>query len=65
MAYLDWDRAEQERVDELVIAEEGENLFRNRKRGMGDIWKRVERDNAEQEALYAGKKPEECIVVKS
>ncbi|OHW96500.1 transposase-like protein [Colletotrichum incanum] len=54
MACPDWDRAEQERVDELVIAEEGENLFRTRKRGMGDIWKRVERDNMEQEALYAG-----------
>ncbi|KAK0367561.1 mule transposase domain protein [Colletotrichum limetticola] len=32
---------------------------------MGDIWERVERDNAEQEALYAEKQPEECIVVKS
>ncbi|KAK1837453.1 hypothetical protein CCHR01_19925 [Colletotrichum chrysophilum] len=65
MAYLDWDRAEQERVDELVVAEEGDNPFRNSKRGMGDIWKRVERDNAEQEALYSGSQPAECIVVKS
>lgn len=47
MAYLDWDRAEEVRVDELVIAEEGENPFRNSRRGMGDIWERVERDNAE------------------
>ncbi|CCF38639.1 hypothetical protein CH063_09681 [Colletotrichum higginsianum] len=63
MAYLDWDKAEQERVDELAVAEEGDNPFLNSRRGMGDIWKRAERDNAEQEALYAEGQPGECIMV--
>lgn len=43
LAYLDWERAEQERVEELLVAEAGESPFRNKRRGMGSIWRRVER----------------------
>ncbi|KAL0931302.1 mule transposase domain protein [Colletotrichum truncatum] len=47
MAYLDWDRAEYKRVDELIIAEDGQNPFKNSERGMSEVWKRVEQDKAE------------------
>lgn len=66
MAYLDWNRAEQERVDQLVAVEAGENPFRNKRRGMGDIWRRVEKDIEEQTAVYSAEgRVGECIVVGS
>ncbi|EXK24628.1 hypothetical protein FOMG_18651 [Fusarium oxysporum f. sp. melonis 26406] len=66
MAYLDWDKAEADRI-EAQVAEETENgrLFTSR-RGMGELWKIAQRDIDEQEALYAAREQEEsCIVVQS
>jgi len=51
MAYLDWSKQEDDRIEERVaipMAVEGGN----RRRGMRDIWNDVDQDIAEQEALY-------------
>ncbi|RKK65642.1 hypothetical protein BFJ69_g16107 [Fusarium oxysporum] len=64
MAYLDWDKAETDRI-EARVAEETENgrLFASR-RGMGELWEMAQRDIDEQEALYSAAEQEEsCIVV--
>src|SRR6478736_7661512 len=64
MAYLDWDKAETDRI-EARVAEETENgrLFASR-RGMGELWEMTQRDIDEQEALYSATEQEEsCIVV--
>ncbi|KAG6978105.1 hypothetical protein FocnCong_v016258 [Fusarium oxysporum f. sp. conglutinans] len=64
MAYLDWDKAETDRI-EARVAEETENgrLFTSR-RGMGELWEMAQRDIDEQEALYSAAEQEEsCIVV--
>ncbi|KAL0929521.1 mule transposase domain protein [Colletotrichum truncatum] len=37
MTYLDWNRAEHERVGELIIAEDGQNPFKNSKRYMSEV----------------------------
>ncbi|EXA30029.1 hypothetical protein FOVG_18536 [Fusarium oxysporum f. sp. pisi HDV247] len=59
MAYLDWDKAEADRI-EAQVPEETENgrLFTSR-RGMGELWKIAQRDIDEQEALYAATEQEE------
>ncbi|KAJ0132990.1 hypothetical protein HZ326_23927 [Fusarium oxysporum f. sp. albedinis] len=64
MAYLDWDKAEADRI-EAQVAEETENgrLLTSR-RGMGELWEMAQRDIDEQEALYSAAEQEEsCIVV--
>ncbi|KAJ0129112.1 hypothetical protein HZ326_27783 [Fusarium oxysporum f. sp. albedinis] len=64
MAYLNWDKAETDRI-EARVAEETENgrLFTSR-RGMGELWEMAQRDIDEQEALYSAAEQEEsCIVV--
>ncbi|EXM14128.1 hypothetical protein FOTG_17456 [Fusarium oxysporum f. sp. vasinfectum 25433] len=64
MAYLDWDKAETNRI-EARVAEETENgrLFTSR-RGMGELWEMAQRDIDEQKALYSAAEQEEsCIVV--
>jgi len=53
MAYLDWSNAEDQRIEDLVEAEMPDNPFATRRRGMRDIWERVERDIEEQGALYS------------
>ncbi|KAK4069807.1 hypothetical protein Purlil1_13645 [Purpureocillium lilacinum] len=53
MAYLDWSRAEDERVEAQVAREMGDNPLANTRRGMKEIWRRVEEDCREQEALHA------------
>jgi hypothetical protein len=64
MAYLDWDKAEDERIEALVQAEIGDNPFGGKRRGVGDIWERVGRDIREQEALYSAQwNEEQCIIV--
>jgi len=52
MAYLDWDKSENDRVEAQVAAETEGNPFSSR-RGMGEIWRAAERDLEEQEALYS------------
>jgi hypothetical protein len=64
MAYLDWDQAENERIEARVAEEMGNNPLANRRRGMKEIWKSVEQDILEQEALYSNdNQAEDCIVV--
>ena len=41
MAYLDWDKAENERIKALYA----ENLLDLGRKGVGDIWRRIEDDN--------------------
>ena len=61
MAYLDWSKAEDARIDAQVAEELGDNPFGNYRRGVDEIWRRAERDTEEQEVLYAAE--ESCIVV--
>jgi len=59
MAYIDWSNAEDERIEVQVVAEIGDNPFGSNRRGVDNLWRRVERDIAEQEALYSGETEEE------
>jgi hypothetical protein len=63
MAYLDWDKAETDRI-EARVPEETENgrLF-TRRRGMGELWEMAQRDIDEQEALYSAAEQEESYIV--
>ena len=54
MAYLDWDRAEDDRVEAMVAAELEGSPFSGR-RGMHDIWEAAAADSEAQEALYSVK----------
>lgn len=52
IAYLDWSKAEDNRV-EAAIAQEAENgLFSNR-RGVREIWAAIEQDTKEQQFLFS------------
>ncbi|KAF6527447.1 hypothetical protein HZS61_010491 [Fusarium oxysporum f. sp. conglutinans] len=65
MAYLDWSKAEDERIEAQVVKEMGKNPLANKRRGMTEIWRKAEMDSIEQETLYAAEdKAELCIVVK-
>jgi hypothetical protein len=44
MAYLDWNNAEDARVDEVVRNEMEANGFGTRTRGLGHVWTLVDRD---------------------
>ena len=52
MAYIDWDKAEEIRVEQRV-AEDMAIEPVPRRRGMQALWAAAERDVEEQEALYA------------
>jgi len=52
-AYLDWNEVEDKWVQAVVDAEAGDNPLGNRRRGMGDIWRRATRDIKEQQAYLA------------
>ncbi|KAJ3455461.1 hypothetical protein MRS44_016943 [Fusarium solani] len=47
MAYLDWSKAEDERMEAQVAKEMGDNPLTNKRRGVKEIWKSVERDSKE------------------
>jgi hypothetical protein len=65
VAYLDWSKAEDERIEAQVVKEIGKNPLANKRRGMTEIWRKAEMDSIEQETLYAAEdKAELCIVVK-
>ncbi|OAA37033.1 hypothetical protein NOR_07309 [Metarhizium rileyi] len=65
MAYLDWSNQEDERIEAQVAREMGDHPLANNRRGMKEIWKRVEIDSNEQQALHsANSATEDCIVVK-
>jgi hypothetical protein len=66
MAYLDWTKAEDERIESQVAEEMGDNPLANRRRGVKEIWERIETDSREQEALHsASRKTDDCIIVGS
>lgn len=52
MAYLYWSKAEDDRIEALVAQEREHEPFDTGRRGVGDIWRRIERDAEEQQALY-------------
>jgi hypothetical protein len=52
MAYLDWSKAEDDRVEAQVAAEMESNPFSSR-RGMRNIWEAAENDGKEQQELYS------------
>ena len=66
MAYLDWSRKEDDRVESKVAAEMREDHATGKRRGMKHIWESIERDIEGQEALHlrggAGE-TEDCIIV--
>ncbi|PWI63923.1 hypothetical protein PCL_03006 [Purpureocillium lilacinum] len=66
MAYLDWSKAEDERVEAQVAEEMGDNPLANARRGVKETWQRIERDSREQEALYSvADSTDSCIFVKT
>ncbi|KAH7461505.1 hypothetical protein FOMA001_g18980 [Fusarium oxysporum f. sp. matthiolae] len=52
MAYLDWDKSENDRLDVKVADEIVVAPFSSR-RGPGEIWRACEEDSKEQQALYS------------
>ena len=56
MSYLDWDKAENERVEQNVGIEMAEQPFSGR-RGMREIWDAAERDLEVQEGWYGNGNP--------
>ena len=52
MAYLDWSKEEDKRVQVLVAQQMGSNPLANTRRGVKEIWRSVEQDSREQEALH-------------
>ena len=56
MSYLDWDRAENERVEKNVAIEMAQQPFSAR-RGMREIWDAAERDLEVQGRLYGDGNP--------
>ena len=63
MAYLDWDKSENDRIDAQVALEVQDGP--SNRRGMGELWRRAERDGEEQQALYAaGQENDDCIIVR-
>lgn len=54
MAYLDWSKAEEDRVEAQVAAEMEGNPFSSR-RGIHAIWEAAARDYEAQEAFYSGR----------
>lgn len=56
MSYLDWDKAENERVEQSVEAEVAEQPFLQH-RGMQHIWDAAERDVISQGTRSSGRKP--------
>ncbi|KAL2015779.1 hypothetical protein VTK56DRAFT_4852 [Thermocarpiscus australiensis] len=53
MAYLDWSRAEDASIEGLVAQEREHEPFDTGRRGVGDIWRRIERDVEVQQASYS------------
>ncbi len=53
-AYLDWDKAEEERIDAKVMQEVQRRPFgTGSRRTRPSIWEEIERDSEEQQARYS------------
>ena len=55
MAYIDWDKAEEDRINGIVRKDIETNGFGTRRRGQGHLWAEVDRDIEEQNRLYRSK----------
>ena len=64
MAYLDWSKAEDDRIEAKVARELGDNPLGTGRRGVADIWRRIDRDTEEQQALHSVSREGDCIVVR-
>ncbi|KJZ69936.1 hypothetical protein HIM_10674 [Hirsutella minnesotensis 3608] len=65
MAYLDWSKAEDERIEAQVAKEMGDNPLANKRKGLTEIWQRVEEDSREQVLLHSeDDNADRCIFVK-
>ncbi|KAG6989724.1 PKS-NRPS hybrid synthetase [Fusarium oxysporum f. sp. conglutinans] len=63
MAYLDWSKAEDDRIEAQVL-EVGSDPMRNGRRGVKKIWKRIEEDSETRQARHSAEgQSEGCIVV--
>ena len=54
MAYLDWSKVEDDRV-ESQVATEMERIPFSSRRGMCDIWEAAAADSEAQQAIYSGR----------
>jgi len=64
MAYLDWSKAEDDRIEAQVLRELKSNPMETRRRGVKGIWKKIEEDSKAQEDLHAAlDQAEGCIIV--
>ncbi|EXL39492.1 hypothetical protein FOCG_17893 [Fusarium oxysporum f. sp. radicis-lycopersici 26381] len=64
MAYLDWSKAEDDRIEAQVLEEVGRDPMRNERRGVKEIWKRIEEDSETRQARHSAEgQSEGCIVV--
>ena len=63
MAYLDWSKAEDKRVEAQVSGEMTANPMR-KIRGVKDIWKKAEEDSRAQQVFYSAQNEgADCIIV--
>ena len=66
MAYLDWSKAEDERVEAQVAQEMGDKPFTNKRRSMKGLWELAEKDSKEQQALHSiSGDVQQCIIVRT
>ncbi|KJZ68350.1 hypothetical protein HIM_12259 [Hirsutella minnesotensis 3608] len=66
MACLDWSQAEDERVQAQVAKEMGDDPLGNVRKGVKEIWRRVEENSREQDALHSGADGgDSCIFVQT
>ena len=65
MAYLDWDNAENDRIEADIAQEACNGRLETGRRGMGELWKRAAWDDEERQAQYEAQEEESCIIVRS
>lgn len=53
MAYLDWSKTEDERIEGKVAAEMRDDPAAKKRRGVKHIWKSIEADSQQQEELHS------------
>lgn len=52
MAYLNWDKAEIDRIEAHITRETQNGRLNTRRRDMSEVWKSAEQDGNEQQARY-------------
>ncbi|KJK84876.1 hypothetical protein H633G_11311 [Metarhizium anisopliae BRIP 53284] len=62
MAYLDWDNAENDRIEADIAQEARNGRLDTGRRGMGELWERAARDDEERQAQYEAQEEESCII---